>query len=217
MTLVPNQLLQLLTDAADGRFPPADLAVEVLPSPPGLTDAVVAFSGHSIVAAGIEPAEVLGQLDSDDPGAPMSAGFLTWLGGRLGSEPGMIDVVLVADGRSTMASVIALDPVDDPALSNARVERARRYRSSVEVHTDPLRHGLVILGRGLANRLEVSIEVEPQHRGHGIGAELARAAVALAPDGERLFAQVSPGNVASLRAFLRAGYRPIGSEVLFRR
>jgi GNAT superfamily N-acetyltransferase len=214
---VPNQLLELLTDAAEGRFPPADLAVEVLPSPPGPTDAVVAFSGHSIVAASVDPAEVLHQLDPDDPGAPMSAGFLTWLGGRLGSEPGMLDVVLVADGRSAMASVLALEPVDDPALSHGRVERARRYRSSVEVHTDPLRHGLVIMGRGLANRLEVSIEVEPQHRGHGIGAELARAAVALAPDGEALFAQVSPGNVASLRAFLRAGYRPIGSEVLFRR
>ena len=36
-----------------------------------------------------------------------------------------------------------------------------------------------------------------------------------APLGVAAVAQVSPGNVASLRAFLAAGYRPIGSEVLF--
>jgi RimJ/RimL family protein N-acetyltransferase len=30
-----------------------------------------------------------------------------------------------------------------------------------------------------------------------------------------VFAQVAPGNAASLRAFLAAGFRPIGSEVLF--
>ena len=46
---------------------------------------------------------------------------------------------------------------------------------------------------------------------------MAAAAVTLVPEGEPLFAQVSPGNVASVRAFLAAGYRPICSEVLFLR
>jgi len=32
-----------------------------------------------------------------------------------------------------------------------------------------------------------------------------------------LFAQISPGNVASLRAFLAADYRPVCAEVLFLR
>jgi len=35
--------------------------------------------------------------------------------------------------------------------------------------------------------------------------------------GEPLFAQVAPGNAASLRAFLAAGFVPIGAEVLFPR
>jgi len=35
------------------------------------------------------------------------------------------------------------------------------------------------------------------------------------PEGDVVFAQVAPGNAASLRAFLAAGFRPIGSEVLF--
>jgi RimJ/RimL family protein N-acetyltransferase len=34
-------------------------------------------------------------------------------------------------------------------------------------------------------------------------------------NGEPLWAQVDPANTASLRAFLRAGYRPVGAEVLF--
>jgi L-amino acid N-acyltransferase YncA len=75
----------------------------------------------------------------------------------------------------------------------------------------------VIVGRGLAGRLEVSIEVDPARRGRGIGEALAAGARSLAPDGEPIFAQVAPGNVASLRAFLAAGYRPICSEVLFLR
>jgi GNAT superfamily N-acetyltransferase len=73
----------------------------------------------------------------------------------------------------------------------------------------------VILGRGLAGRLEVSVEVEPEHRGAGLGRAMAEAARALAAPGELLFAQVSPGNVASVRAFLAAGYRPVCGEVLF--
>ena len=69
----------------------------------------------------------------------------------------------------------------------------------------------------MAGRVEVSVEVEPEARARGLGRSLARAALALAPAGEPVFAQVSPGNAASLRAFLAAGYRPIGSEVLFLR
>ena len=50
--------------------------------------------------------------------------------------------------------------------------------------------------------------------GGAIRRALADAARSLS-DGEPVFAQVSPGNVSSLRAFLAADYRPIASEVLF--
>jgi hypothetical protein len=36
----------------------------------------------------------------------------------------------------------------------------------------------------------------------------------MVPRDEPLFAQVTPGNVASVRALLAAGYTPIASEVL---
>lgn len=148
----------------------------------------------------------------------MSAAFLTWLGKQLRAEPGTIDAVLVAHPGWASPKALTLEPADGREVDrHERVKRARAFRSEVEVHTDADQRGLVVLGRGLAGRLEVSIEVHPEHRGRGLGADLARAALKLVPEGEPLFAQVAPGNVASLRAFLAAGYRPIGSEVLFLR
>jgi len=37
----------------------------------------------------------------------------------------------------------------------------------------------------------------------------------MVPDGEPVFMQTAPGNAASLRALLAAGYSPVGSEILF--
>lgn len=213
-----HRLVRLLRDAARDRFPSADLAVEVVPAPPGPSDAVVAFTGHSIISSGVDADDVRAHLPGDDPGAPLSAPFLTWLGLQLDAVPGSIDVVLVADGTGRPDAERPLSEVADvaPALAD-RVARARAHRSDVRIFTDDDAGGVVILGRGLAERREVSLEVHPRRRGRGIGTALARAARGLVPDGEPLYAQVAPGNVASLRAFLRAGYRPIGAEVLFLR
>ena len=52
-------------------------------------------------------------------------------------------------------------------------------------------------------------------RGTGLGTDLASAARDSLPEGTPLFAQVAPGNSACLRAFLGAGFAPIGAEVLF--
>jgi len=59
----------------------------------------------------------------------------------------------------------------------------------------------------------MSLEVEPAARGRGLGTALAAAAPALGKG--PLWVQVAPANTASLRAFLAAGYRPVGAEVLF--
>jgi GNAT superfamily N-acetyltransferase len=215
-----HRLVKLLREAARDRFPHADLACEVLPSPPGPSDAVVAFSGHNVIAADVDAGEARAHLPGDDPGGPLSAPFLTWLGLQLGHPPGSVDVVLVADGTGRADPDRPLDELSEDAVPRAfadRVARARRYRTDVRVFADADHHGVAILGRGLAERREVSLEVHPRRRGRGIGAALARAALGVVPEGEPLYAQVAPGNVASLRAFLRAGYRPIGAEVLFLR
>ena len=213
-----HRLVRLLRDAARDRFPAADRTLEVLGRPPGRTDAVVAFSSHIVVAAEVDADELRARLPDDDPGGPTSAPFLTWLGLQLGTPPGSLDVVLVADGAGRpdldhpLTEVDEVDPVFD-----ARVLRARAQRTDVRLYADAAARGIVILGRGLAERREVSLEVDPRRRGRSLGTALARAALGLVPEGEPLFAQVAPGNVASLRAFLRAGYRPIGAEVLFLR
>jgi GNAT superfamily N-acetyltransferase len=98
-------------------------------------------------------------------------------------------------------------------IGHPRLARANRYRADVRGYTAD--GGLLLLGRGLAGRWEVAVEVDPAYRGRGIGRRLAALAPALVPPGEPVWAQVAPGNVASLRAFLAAGYRPVGVEVLF--
>ena len=72
----------------------------------------------------------------------------------------------------------------------------------------------MILGRGLAGRWEVAFEVPPELRNRGNGRALATAARHLLPDDRPAWAQCAPGNAASLRALLAAGYLPVGSEVL---
>jgi GNAT superfamily N-acetyltransferase len=212
---VTERLLRLLSDAARGMPPPADGAVEVWPAPPGPVDAVLAFTAHHVVAAGVDPGLVAERLPDGDLSAPMGAAFLGWLGERLGSRPGSLDVVLAADGLGgdpplELTPGVGLD-------GHQRVVRALRYRDRLQVWTAQGGAGVLVLGRGLAGRREVAFEVHPARRNRGLGRLLVAAARHLTPPGEPLFAQVAPGNAASLRVVGAAGFRPIGAEVLFHR
>jgi GNAT superfamily N-acetyltransferase len=212
---VSDRLLRLLEDAAGGVLPPADGVVEVWPGPDGPVDAVLAFTAHNVVAAGVDPDLVAARLPEGDLGAPMSPGFLGWLGERLGSHPGSLDVVLAAPGLGGDPP-LALRPVADPDR-HPRAARAARYRRDLRVWTDQDGAGVLVLGRGLAGRREVAFEVDPARRNRGLGRLLVTCARHLIPPGEPLFAQVSPGNAASLRVVEAAGFRPLGAEVLFHR
>lgn len=56
---------------------------------------------------------------------------------------------------------------------------------------------------------EISVSLDPAHRGEGLGSELIALATARAADEldlQTIRAVVKPGNQASLRAFERAGY-----------
>jgi GNAT superfamily N-acetyltransferase len=119
---------------------------------------------------------------------------------------------LVARPAAPPVSPVSPRPVES---GHPRVARALRYRTDVRAFG--VDGGLLVVGRGLAGRWEVSLEVEPAHRRRAIGRRLVAAAPALVPPGEALWAQVSPANVASLRMFLAAGYRPVAAEVLFSR
>jgi hypothetical protein len=206
-----HRLALLFREAATGRFPAADGGVEMTVPPLGRVQAVVAFTAHSVIATSLEPEEIRRQLPRDDLGASMDPAFLTWLGARLGARPGGVDAVLVSPPHLAEA---ALRLESRPDLqAHPRIHHALRYRSCVRVFADPAQRGVVTLGRGLAGRWEVSLEIdEPRDR---LGREMITAALLEVPAGEPVFAQVSPGNARSLRAFLAADFRPICAEVLF--
>ena len=76
---------------------------------------------------------------------------------------------------------------------------------------------MVVLSKGLAGLTEISFELEPEHRGAGGGGTLIRDALRVIPSGQLVVAAVAPGNAASLRAALTAGFSPLGSMQLLRR
>jgi GNAT superfamily N-acetyltransferase len=199
----------MLAAAAAGQPPPPDGSVTVLPRAAGGAKAgVVGFTAHNVVAADVDPDWVRSILPPGSLSAPMSARFLSALADRVGAEPGAYDAALI--GPPLAIPLPGLTPV--AGAESARLRRAERYRVDVRAWT--VEGAILIVGRGLAGRWEVSLEVDPTCRGRGIGRALVAAAPGLVPPGEPLWAQVSPANVASLRMFLAAGYRPVAAEVL---
>jgi GNAT superfamily N-acetyltransferase len=213
----PTALRRILEDAAAGRFPPADGATWIVRSPEGPVHAVLAFTAHHVVAADVDPGEVAAHLEPDDIAAPMGAPFLAWLGRRLGAIPGTLDVVLAA--RAGAGAPPFPDEIRETVVDGRRdrAGRALLYRSEVRAWETADGNGLLVVGRGLDGRWEASFQVAPEARGRGLGRTLAAVSMLAVPRGERVFMQVAPGNVASLRAVLAAGFRPIGAEVLFRK
>ena len=206
-------LAAVLLDASSGQYPVADGRAAVLGPPgTGADAAIVAFTGHHVVAADIPAPWVEECCPRWALEAPFGAPFVAALADRLGLRAGTLDLVLVADGTAPGDIDLVPVPTDDAARllagsPNPRTDIiARRTRDS---------QGLVILGRGLEGRWELALAVEPDSRGRGLGRALASAARGLVGPGEIVFAQIAPGNVASVRAILGAGFRPFAAEILF--
>jgi GNAT superfamily N-acetyltransferase len=205
---------RILRDAADGRPPPADGRVTVVPQPPGPVAGVLAFAAHHVVAADVDPAWVRARLPDGDLSAPVGSAFVGELTERLGVGPDNLDVVFAGHGTGRGAGdLLEPAPLD---LDHPRVARSAAYRTDVRVHTTTGAEGLLIVARGLALRWEAAFEVDEAARGRGLGRALVSSALDLVPEGEPLFVAVAPGNVPSLRAVLATGrFTPIGAEILF--
>jgi GNAT superfamily N-acetyltransferase len=210
----PHPLRTVLDDAAYGRFPPVDGLVDVVPSPGGLADAIVGFTGHFVLAADIDPDEFSRQCPPGDLSAPMSAVTLNWLAERLGSTPATFDALFcrIGDGCEPGAWLREVGGHDHP-----RVVRAARYRRDMRVFVADDDCAVLVVGRGVCDRWEFGFEVVPAAQGRGLGRKVAAAAAGLVPAGEPLWGQVAPGNAASLRALGAAGFVPVAAEVLFPR
>jgi GNAT superfamily N-acetyltransferase len=211
---VDGRVAEVLRGVAAGEPPPSDGVVEVVHQPPGPVAGVLAFDGHHVVAADVEPGWVHDLLPPGDLSAPLHPRFLGLLADRLGRSWDNLDAVFVGHGEPGDAPLpLAVAPPDH---AHPRVARAHAYRIDTVVYETAEGEGLVLVGQGLSGRWEAAFEVAPVHRGRGLGRLLAAAALHLVPKGEPVFVQVAPGNVASMRAILATGrYRPIGAEVLF--
>ena len=205
-----HPLHAVLIAAADGRFPPADGGVDVHPPDGRGTVACVEFTGHAVVLTTCDAAS-LARRGANGFGGATQPDLLRWLAGPTG-QIGSHDAVLVARGSGVGSGGGTLEPRAD-LDDHPRVRRARHHRGDVGVYAND--HGLVTMGTGLVGRREVSVELFDAGRPPpGAGGVLIAEALGLVRKGELVWAQVAPGNAASLRAFLRQGFVPIGAEVL---
>ncbi len=203
-----HRLAEMLSDAADGRFPPVDGAFEVLPpARPGHL-AIVEFTGHTVVLADVDPV-ALAELGADGFGGASHPDVKRFLAGDTGTI-GSHDALLFGRGVGTVdeSGLRHRGDLDD----HPRVVRSRHHRLDVEVLADET--GVATLGRGLVDRLELSVELIGVEHGAGAGRRLIGAALEVLPQGQVVWAQVAPGNAASLRAFLSCGFVPVGAETL---
>lgn len=205
-------LADILRAVESGVFPEPDLGVSVVPAPSSRDACVLGFTGHIVVAADVDADWVAAELPAGDLAAPLNPPFLTALSAKTGREVNAIDLMLLASSTAP-GTGLPTGLTEITGREHPRVRRALQFRDEVRVYADQ-QGCLVLTGRGLAGRLECAVEVPDRYRNAGAGRRLAAAARSLVPPGTSVWAQVTPGNAASLRAFLAAGFRPIGSEAL---
>lgn len=207
-------LTEILNAAAQGRFPPPDGRTDVLPQPNPRDAGVIAFTAHAVVFIDDDPEWVrtaMAALDCDELAAAMNPRFLAALLDRTGRSTDTIDLLTVASSLPGVPPVLLREMTD---VGHPRVRSALMRRDDVRIWAAD--GGLVILGRGVAGRWEVAIEVDEHVRHRGLGRALAIAARHLVPAGEPVWSQQAAGNARSIRAFQAAGFRPIGAEALLR-
>ncbi len=202
---------EILAGVARGQFPPADGGTTVVAQPTPRDAGVLAFTAHSVIFLDEDEEwirDALARTDADPLGASMNPGFLAALMARTGRSMNCVDLLTCAPalpGRPPLA----LREIEDP--DHPRVARALKFRDEVRVWA--VDGGVLVLGRGVAGRWEVAVELDEAARGQGLGVQLALAGRHLVPDAV-VWAQQSPGNARSVRTFQAAGFRPVGSEAL---
>jgi hypothetical protein len=214
-----HPLAGLITAAAAGRFPDPDGSWErVPPWRPGL-EAIFSFTAHAVfaVAADISDRRIA-SLGADGLGGAHDPRLITALAGPDGWIDAL-DMLLAGrgTGRPGRRPPRLVDRPDLAAHPRARFAARIRDEPRVLGYPDPRRSALATISRGIAGLTELSFEIEPERRGQGGGAALAADALSALPAGQLAVAAVAPGNAASVRALLSAGFVPLGSLQLFRR
>lgn len=214
-TTARHPLARLLRGVAAGSYPQADGTwTRVSPWIPTV-QAMVGFSGHTIVAVSYDVSDdKLVDVGVDGQGNAFSPRVIASLAGPTGWI-GVPQTLLVnlgtgsADGGRLVAR---------PDLSrHPFVESAKRTRQDIQVlgTSDPENPDIVVLGRGVAGIREISVLVHPSRRGRGLGATLARDGLGCVPEFEVVLASIPSYDASALRCFLGAGFTAIGGVQLF--
>jgi hypothetical protein len=180
-------------------------------------EAVIAFTGRAVFAISADIGDdELTALGADGFGGAHDPRLIAALAGP-GGWIDSLDALLVGHGTGAPGVPARLVPRPD-FQDHPRARLAAELRDDVVVLGRPGDAGstVVTLARGVGGLRELSFEVDPAQRG-GAGASLVRDALTTVPAGELVVAAVAPGNAASLRAVLSAGFTPVGSLQLFRR
>jgi hypothetical protein len=197
----------VLAAAIQGEFPEPDGTVEVVPPWRRGVEGVVALTGRAYVATELPPDHVLAR-HVDGFGSALDPAFVGWLAG----PGGWLDCLDVLVG--TVGSGTGGPPRRDDLFEHRRARHARQVRGEVVVHANE--RGVVTAGVGVGGLAEIGVEVAQSQRNRGVGRSLVADALGLFPLAEPVLGAVAPGNAASLRAFLAAGFRPLGAVHLMR-
>lgn len=212
-----HPLAELIASAANGQFVPVDGGWQRVPPWRPHLEAIVAFTGHAVLALAPHTSDdLLVTLGVDGFGGAHDPRLIAALAGTDGWIDSL-DVLLAGRGTGSPSATPRL--VHRPDLAeHPRTKFAAGVRDNLKIlgYQDRDRSALAILSRGLAGLRELSFELEPEHRGGG-GAALVKDAMSTVPSHQLVVTAVAPGNAASLRALLSAGFTPLGSVQLFRR
>ncbi|NUO44862.1 MAG: GNAT family N-acetyltransferase, partial [Streptomyces sp.] len=166
-------LRDILDAAARGVFPPADGRTTVVPQDSARDAGVLAFTAHSVVFTDEDPDwvhETLRGLDCDPLAATMNPRFLAAFLDRTGRRAETIDTMLVGPPLPGEPP-LALREIED--AGHPRIVYARGRRAEVRAWTAD--GGVLVMGRGIGGRLEVSVEVDEGVRHRGLGRLLVTA------------------------------------------
>jgi hypothetical protein len=211
-----HPLAQLITDAVDGRFPPVDGGWRRVPVWRPDVEAVVAFTGHAVLAVDHEVTDArLTALGVDGYGGANHPRVLLEVAG----PDGWIDSLDAVLARRVEGARDVPPLIDRPDLGDhPRAHFARALRDDVRVlgPADGSNGAVATISRGIGGLTEISVELDDAGRGRGGGAALVGSTVAAVSGADVVVAAVAPGNAASLRAFLRAGFVVVGSVQMIR-
>lgn len=212
-----HPLARFLRELVTGTRAPYDGGwMRVTPWAPHI-QGILAFPGHAILAVSYDHSEnALTELGVDGFGGAHHPRVITTL-----AKNGWIDtldMLLLGAGRGNGSDDGGGQLVARPDLAHhPRVEHAKRIRSEIQVYgsPDPAVHDVVVLARGIGGLREISIELDPGHRGQGRGTRLIEAALHSVPENELVVVCVAPANLPALRCAQKAGMRPYGTVQLF--